>query len=89
MAIAQSRISPQGQISVPAEVRKKLGLEPGAVVEWDERDGEIVVRRGVVHTMDEVHRLLFPDGPPPGPPLTVEQMDEAIGDYLAEKHARR
>lgn len=87
MAIAQSRISPQGQISVPAEVRKKLGLEPGAVVEWDERDGEIVVRRGVVHAIDEIHRMLFPAGPPA--PLTVDQMDEAIADHLAEKHARR
>src|SRR4051794_22481254 len=46
MAIAQSRLSPQGQISVPVEVRKRLGLEPGSVIEWDERDGDVVVRRG-------------------------------------------
>lgn len=76
MAIAQSRISPQGQVSVPVEVRKKLGLEPGSVIEWEERGGEIVVRHARLHTLDEIHRLLFPEGPPA--PLTVEQMDEAI-----------
>ncbi|MFO0216018.1 MAG: AbrB/MazE/SpoVT family DNA-binding domain-containing protein, partial [Burkholderiales bacterium] len=29
MAIAQSKITTQGQISIPAEVRKKLGVGPG------------------------------------------------------------
>jgi AbrB family looped-hinge helix DNA binding protein len=87
MAIAQSRISPQGQVSVPVEVRKKLGLEPGSVVEWEDRGDEIVVRHARLHTLDEIHRALFPEGPPP--PVTVEQMDEAISSYVTAKHARR
>ena len=41
MAIAQSKLTAQGQISVPAEIRKKLGLGPGSVLEWDERSGEV------------------------------------------------
>ena len=45
MAIARSRITAQGQVSVPAEVRRKLGAGPGTVLEWDEEDGAIVVRR--------------------------------------------
>ncbi|MBV8308177.1 MAG: AbrB/MazE/SpoVT family DNA-binding domain-containing protein, partial [Gammaproteobacteria bacterium] len=45
MALAQSRLTAQGQISVPAEVRKKLGIGPGSVLEWDEQGEQIVVRR--------------------------------------------
>ncbi len=42
MAIAHSKLTAQGQISVPAKVRRKLGIGPGSVLEWDE-DGEQVV----------------------------------------------
>jgi AbrB family looped-hinge helix DNA binding protein len=87
MAIARSRISPQGQVSVPAEVRQKLGLAPGSVIEWDERGGEILVRRAGGSTFDDLHKALFPGGPPPA--ATVDQMNDAIAEYLADKHARR
>jgi len=35
MVLAESKLTAQGQISVPAEVRRKLGLGPGSVLEWD------------------------------------------------------
>jgi AbrB family looped-hinge helix DNA binding protein len=38
--IAQSKITAQGQISVPADVRRKLGLGPGSILEWQE-EGEV------------------------------------------------
>ena len=87
MALARSRLTAQGQISVPAEVRRRLGLAPGSVLEWDEEDGKIVVRRVGRYTSDEMHKALFPNGPPP--PRTVEEMDEGIGEYMRKKHARR
>ena len=87
MAFAQSKISPQGQVSVPVEVRKRLGLEPGSVIEWEDRGNEIVVRRASVHTLDEIHAALFPEGPPP--PVTLEQMDEAVRQRVRARHARR
>ncbi|MGE0799175.1 MAG: AbrB/MazE/SpoVT family DNA-binding domain-containing protein [Lautropia sp.] len=37
MAIAQSKLTAQEQVSIPAEVRKRLGVGPGSVLEWDER----------------------------------------------------
>jgi len=40
MALARSRLTAQGQISVPAEIRRKLGVGPGSVLEWHE-EGEI------------------------------------------------
>jgi AbrB family looped-hinge helix DNA binding protein len=32
--IAESRVTAQGQISIPAEVRRRLGVGPGSVIEW-------------------------------------------------------
>jgi len=87
MALARSRLTAQGQISVPAEVRRKLGLAPGSVLEWNEEDGKIVVRKSGKYDWDDIHKALFPDGPPP--PLSVEGMDEAIRRYIRKKHARR
>ena len=53
MAIAISRVTAQGQISVPADVRRKLGIGPGSVLEWDEDDGKIVVRRAGRFTSED------------------------------------
>ena len=59
MAIAQSKLTAQGQISVPAEIRKKLGVGPGSVLEWENRGGEIVVRKAGRFTSADVHAALF------------------------------
>jgi antitoxin PrlF len=85
MPIAQSKLTAQGQISVPAEVRKKLGIGPGSVLEWEERDDEIVVRRAGKHTSSEVHAALFA-GHSPKPRTPVK---EGIRAYMQKKHACR
>jgi antitoxin PrlF len=85
MAIAQSKLTAQGQISIPAEVRKKLGIGPGSVLEWEERDDEFVVRRAGKRTSSEVHAALFAaDSPKPRTPVK-----EGIRAYMQKKHARR
>jgi AbrB family looped-hinge helix DNA binding protein len=45
MPIARSKVTAQGQISVPLGVRQKLGVSPGSILEWDEEGGNIIVRR--------------------------------------------
>jgi len=87
MALARSRLTAQGQISIPAEVRRKLGLGPGSLLEWDEANGQIVVRKSGKYDWDDIHKALFPKGPPA--PRTIEEMDEGVGRYLRKKHARR
>jgi antitoxin PrlF len=86
MALATSKLTAQGQISVPASIRKKLGVGPGSVLEWDEKDGQIVVRRAAKYTFDDIHRALFPDGPPK--PKTLEELNEAKRQYILERYAR-
>jgi antitoxin PrlF len=87
MAIAQSKLTAQGQISVPVDVRKRLGIGPGSVIEWDEDDGKIVVRRKGKYTSEDIRRVLFPDGPPKR--ASIKDMKEGIRQYIIEKHARR
>lgn len=88
MVLARSKLTAQGQISVPAKVRQRLGIEPGATLEWEAAaDGTVVVRRAGRYTSEDVHRVLFPQGPP-APALSVEAMDEAIAAHMRDKHAR-
>lgn len=86
MSIAKSKLTAQGQISVPAEVRKKLGVGPGSVLEWDEQDDQVVVRRAGRYTSKDVHHVLFPEKPK-GP--DVRDVKDAIRAYVRKRHARR
>ena len=86
MAIAHSKVTAQGQISVPAEVRRKLGIGPGSLLEWDEEAGRVVLRRAGRYTSEDVHRALFPKGPPKS--RTVEEMKAGIRRYVKTRHAR-
>lgn len=86
MALAQSKLTAQGQISVPAEVRRRLGVGPGSVVEWDEEGDRIVVRRVGLYSFEDVHCALFPSPPKP---RTTDEMKEGIRRHVRSRHARR
>ena len=86
MALAHSKLTAQGQISVPADVRRKLGIGPGSILEWDEDGEKIVVRRSARFTSQDIHRALFPDQPPKS--RTVDDMKEGIRRNVLERHAR-
>jgi AbrB family looped-hinge helix DNA binding protein len=86
MALAVSKLTAQGQISVPAEVRRKLGIGPGSVLEWEEDGDQIVVRRAGQYSFEDMHHALFPDGPPM--PRTVEELKEGRRTYVRKRRAR-
>ena len=87
MAIALSKVTAQGQISVPAEVRRKLGIGPGSVLEWDEQGGTILVRRAGRYSSEDVHRALFPGKAPAA--RSVAEMKEGVRRRARERYARR
>jgi len=87
MVIAHSKLTAQGQISVPAEIRRRLGIGPGSILEWDEQDEKVVVRRAGRYTSEDVHQALFPEGPPRS--RTLEELKEGVRRYVKERHARR
>lgn len=86
MTIAHSKLTAQGQISVPAEVRRRLGIGPGSVLEWEEDGERIVVRRAGRFTSEEVHRALFPETPRP---RTLEELKEGVRTSVKSRHALR
>jgi antitoxin PrlF len=85
MVLAKSKVTAQGQISVPAEVRKKLGVGPGSVLEWDEQADHVIVRRGARFTSSDVHKALFPDQQQNKRPMSVK---EGIRKAMRKRHAR-
>ena len=86
MAIARSKVTSQGQISVPAGVRRKLGIGPGSVLEWDEDGTNIVVRRAGTFHSEDIHRALFGGQPPPR--RNLEELKEGIRSYVRKRYAR-
>ena len=57
----KSTISAKGQITVPVEVRTRLGLVPGTPVEFELHEGEAVLRKGLKtgrHPVDQVFGVL-------------------------------
>jgi AbrB family looped-hinge helix DNA binding protein len=76
MAIAHSKVTAQGQVSVPAQVRRKLGVGPGSVLEWDQDGEQVVVRRAGRFTSEDVHRAVFPKSPPE--PRRLDELKEGV-----------
>jgi AbrB family looped-hinge helix DNA binding protein len=86
MAIAHSKVTSQGQVSVPADVRRKLGIGPGSVLEWEEDGGKIVVRRATRFSSEDIHRALF--GAETPEKRTVQELREGIRGYARKRYAR-
>ncbi len=87
MALAHTKITAQGQISVPAEIRRKLGIGPGSILEWDEEGEKIVVRRAGRYTSEDLHRALFQGRPPQ--PRRLAELKAGIREYVQKRHAGR
>ncbi|MFN2502592.1 MAG: AbrB/MazE/SpoVT family DNA-binding domain-containing protein [Pyrinomonadaceae bacterium] len=86
MVVAQSKLTSQGQISVPAEIRRRLGLAPGSVLEWDEEGDKVVVRRATRYSFEDIHRRIFKTDPEL---KTLDELKEGIREHMRRKHARR
>lgn len=79
------KVTSKGQTTVPKEVRDFLGLEEGTQVEWTVEDGKATVKRKrKLRAIDLLGML----GPSPVGPVSVEEMNEAIGDGIVERYER-
>jgi antitoxin PrlF len=86
MALAHSKLTAQSQISVPAEVRRKLGIGPGSILEWDEDGDQVVVRRAGRYSSEEVHRSLFATPPEA---KTLAELKEGVRRNVKRRRAIR
>jgi AbrB family looped-hinge helix DNA binding protein len=80
-------VTAQGQISVPAEVRRKLGVGPGSVLEWGESNGQVVVRKAGRHSSEDIHQAVFATRPPVVRALS--ELKDGIRRHIRKRHARR
>jgi len=86
MSTPQSKVTAQGQISVPAEVRRKLGVGPGSVLEWHSEGEHVFVRKAGRYSSEDIHRALFAKPPKR---RSLSDLKAGVGDYIKQKHARR
>jgi len=86
MALAHSKITAQGQVSVPAKVRQRLGIGPGSVIEWDEDGAQVVVRKAGRYSSEDIHRAIFGTNPAG---RTLQQLKEGIRQHVKQRHAGR
>jgi AbrB family looped-hinge helix DNA binding protein len=78
--MVMATVTSKGQVTIPVEVRKELGLEQGDRVEFVPQGDGFLMRassRGVT-------RLAGFFGPHRGPSVSVEQMDRDIAESIAE-----
>lgn len=86
MAAPQSKVTSQGQISVPAEIRRTLGIGPGTVLEWHQEGDQVVVRKAGTCSSEDIHRALFAERPKT---RKVDELKAAIDKHARDRHARR
>jgi AbrB family looped-hinge helix DNA binding protein len=86
MPLAHSKVTAQGQVSVPAKVRQRLGVGPGSVLEWDDDGDRVIVRKAGRYSSEEIHRMLFSRAPRR---RTIANLKTGIRQYIRKHHAGR
>jgi AbrB family looped-hinge helix DNA binding protein len=74
-------ITPEGQLTIPQEVRDALGWSAGDRVVIEAVEGVLVAKPRSTHVMDLAGML---GKPPHGAGATIEDMDEAVGQAIAD-----
>ena len=82
----QTKLTSQGQVSVPAAIRHLLALTPGTAIVWTHDNGRINVERAVKSTTADIHQALF-GGKPHAKPKTLQELKQGIETYIKNKHA--
>jgi bifunctional DNA-binding transcriptional regulator/antitoxin component of YhaV-PrlF toxin-antitoxin module len=68
------------------DVRRKLGVGPGSVLEWEDDGGKVVVRRAGRYSSEEIHRALFGARTPVT--HSSDELKEGIRRYARKRYAR-
>jgi antitoxin PrlF len=46
MKSMKSRVAERGQVTIPKRLRDRLGIKPGTVLEFSEKDGRLIAAKG-------------------------------------------
>jgi AbrB family looped-hinge helix DNA binding protein len=77
-------LTSKGQITLPKEIRDRLGLDAGSMLDFQVLPDNTIAALTVKPDGRRIRGLLKS---PHARPLTVEQMDEGAAKHLREKHA--
>ena len=85
-----TKLTSQGQVSVPAAVRQFLHLMPGSLLVWSQDGDRIVVERATRHSTAEVHQALFADrASATAPAKTLVELKQGVRLHMQRRHAGR
>jgi antitoxin PrlF len=84
--MSTATVTSKGQITIPKNVRARLGLEAGDRVVFIVRSNREVLLRPAKTDVRELHGMLYRKN---RKPCTIEEMDEGIVRSIADKNARR
>ncbi len=83
--MSTSTITAKCQLTLPKDVRDHLGVTFGDRLDFlIEPDGKVTIRR-LGRNVDSLYGILHRPGMPP---VTLEEIDESIADYLTEDDDR-
>lgn len=80
---ATSKLTAKGQTTIPSDVRERLDLKAGDVLDYSLRNGEVILRKR--RSALELAGILHD---PNRKPLSIEEMDEAIGEAINERYGQ-
>ena len=86
MSLARSRITSQGQVSIPVGILRQFGLAPGDVISWDTRDGYLIIEKAGQYGLEDVRKCLKL---PKGVHKTDEEIREGVRQRMRAKHVGR
>ena len=92
MEKVQTKLTSQGQVSVPAAVRSFLHLMPGSALVWLQDGDRIVVERATRHSTAEVHQALFgarsaAAAAAAAPAKSLAELKEGVRQRMRRRHA--
>lgn len=71
----KATVSEKGQVTIPKALRRKLGIRPGAVLEFEAEDGRLIGRKAAAASaLDEVYGTL--------------RMDESVDQFIERIRGR-
>jgi AbrB family looped-hinge helix DNA binding protein len=76
-------LTSKGQLTLPKEIRDRLSLDAGAILDFQVQPDNTITAR---HVQPDARRIRGLLKSPHAEPLTIEQMDEAVAKHLREVH---
>lgn len=81
MAVLESRVTEKGQVTIPAEVRRLLGIKPRDTVRFEIHDGSVLLRP-TTSKIDALFGAVEPRSRPEDFQAIREEVEQRIADEV-------